>query len=176
MSRWLRFQPTSGGPKNRFTLKLMDTIPFKAGSRRVFYGLAIRRIRYKRKLSQLDLAERVRTSRVYVSKMELGLYPNPNIGALVRFADGLDVRIWTLIRYAHWLTRIVKKHPELYSQILSDMRFAVPLGPGRSPNKEQRKEKTKLYEEDHSDNGGTRLIDTTCADSSAVLVTQDLGR
>lgn len=60
------------------------------------FGAHLRELRTARDLSQAQLAERARSSKVFISNLERGL-TTPSLGMLLRLADALQCRPSELI-------------------------------------------------------------------------------
>lgn len=61
------------------------------------FGLAVRRLREKKGLTQEEFADRAEIDRTYASGIERGRR-NPSLKAIGRIADGLDVSLAHLFR------------------------------------------------------------------------------
>ncbi len=77
--------------------KKMENAKFKAVydevSARMGVGEQIAELRHKAKMSQLELAKKVRTSRTAITRYESGDYENYNVGTLARIARALHKRL-----------------------------------------------------------------------------------
>jgi transcriptional regulator with XRE-family HTH domain len=77
--------------------KEMESPKFRAlyeeVSRKMSIGEQIARLRHEAKMSQLELAKRVSTSRTAIARYESGNYNNYNIGTLARIASALHKRL-----------------------------------------------------------------------------------
>lgn len=60
------------------------------------FGPHLRELRIDRGLTQSELAERSRTNKMFISKLERGV-TTPTLGMLLRLADALDCRIYDLV-------------------------------------------------------------------------------
>ncbi len=56
-------------------------------------GEQIAELRHKAKISQLELAKKVRTSRTAITRYESGDYNNYNVGTLARIAKALHKKL-----------------------------------------------------------------------------------
>jgi transcriptional regulator with XRE-family HTH domain len=65
-------------------------------------GLAVRGVRMHRRLSQLQVAERMGCQRTYISKVERASHL-PNLEQIVRLADAMGIEVWKLIRFGQKL-------------------------------------------------------------------------
>jgi transcriptional regulator with XRE-family HTH domain len=77
--------------------KKMEDAKFKAVydevSARMSVGEQIAELRHKAKMSQLELAKKVHTSRTAITRYESGDYNNYNVGTLTRIARALHKRL-----------------------------------------------------------------------------------
>jgi transcriptional regulator with XRE-family HTH domain len=83
--------------KNSIFDKKMENHKFKAVYDRVStqmnIGEQIARLRHKAKMSQLELAKKVSTSRTAIARYESGDYSRYNVGTLARIARALHKRL-----------------------------------------------------------------------------------
>ena len=61
------------------------------------FGATVRGLRRARGLSQRDLAQKAGLSYVYLNHLERG-YRSPSLQAVIRIAEGLELRPSTLVR------------------------------------------------------------------------------
>ena len=77
--------------------KKMENLKFKAVydevSAKMNVGEQIAQLRHKAKMSQLELAKRVDTSRTAIARYESGDYDRYNVGTLMRIARALHKRL-----------------------------------------------------------------------------------
>ncbi len=77
--------------------KKMENSKFKVVydevSARMSVGEQIAELRHKAKISQLDLAKKVHTSRSAIARYESGEYDSYNVGTLTRIARALHKRL-----------------------------------------------------------------------------------
>ena len=77
--------------------KKMENAKFKAVydevSAKMGVGEQIAELRHKAKMSQMELAKKVRTSRTAITRYESGDYNNYNVGTLTRIARALHKRL-----------------------------------------------------------------------------------
>ncbi len=62
-------------------------------SRKMSIGEQIAQLRHEAKMSQLELAKKVSTSRTAIARYESGNYNNYNVGTLARIAQALHKRL-----------------------------------------------------------------------------------
>lgn len=60
-------------------------------------GVALRRLREAKKLSQLTLAKRAKVGQGYISELEAGAKKEPGLGVLKRLAKALGVPVTELL-------------------------------------------------------------------------------
>jgi transcriptional regulator with XRE-family HTH domain len=72
------------------------------------FGAHLRELRVARDLSQAQLAERARSSKVFISNLERGL-TTPSLGMLLRLAEALECRPSELINIFDDAPRISPK-------------------------------------------------------------------
>lgn len=89
----LAINKEDGEMKKSIFDKKMENAKFKAIyddiSAKMSIGEQIAELRHKKKMSQLELAKKVRTSRTAIARYESGDYENYNISTLARIAKAL---------------------------------------------------------------------------------------
>jgi transcriptional regulator with XRE-family HTH domain len=74
-------------------------------------GKTIRALRKRAGLSQFALAERMGCARAFINKAERDVH-SPLLDTVDRFAAGLDIETWRLIRYAQKMQRQMESTEE----------------------------------------------------------------
>jgi transcriptional regulator with XRE-family HTH domain len=60
-------------------------------------GIAVRRLREGRRLTQVELAQRAQVSQGYLAALESGLKTNPSLSTLTKLATALGVPVAKLL-------------------------------------------------------------------------------
>jgi transcriptional regulator with XRE-family HTH domain len=66
---------------------------------RLLIGMAIKKVREMRGLTQSQLSHHMSCPRSYISKIENGICL-PRLGAFLSFAEALNIEAWRLLRWA----------------------------------------------------------------------------